>query len=150
MHLEQMKRDVDPAVLHYDLILLGQIALLFGASALGGIVTTWMYLPPTLGYLVGGAFVGPSGLGLVNHFKEVETISLFGTVFLLFAHGADYSMHHFLWGIKAPRDQHSRSSIFSSSSRVFVVSGIVYVASTTMIVALATVALGWVNIDMSV
>jgi len=58
--------------------------VLFGASAVGGIISTSVNLPPTVGYLAGGAVVGPSGLGLVHHFKEVETISLFGTIFLLF------------------------------------------------------------------
>ncbi|KAH9128857.1 hypothetical protein AeMF1_001043 [Aphanomyces euteiches] len=65
-HFEKVKNEADPAVLHYDFGLLGQIALLFGVSAVGGIVSTSINLPPTVGYLVGGAIV---------------------------AHGAEYSLH---------------------------------------------------------
>ncbi|RHY80292.1 hypothetical protein DYB30_001950 [Aphanomyces astaci] len=52
---EKVKNQADPAVLHYDFGLLGQIALLFGVSAVGGILSTSINLPPTVGYLVGGA-----------------------------------------------------------------------------------------------
>ncbi|KDO23520.1 hypothetical protein SPRG_11442 [Saprolegnia parasitica CBS 223.65] len=125
-HLEKVKHDADPAVLHYDFSLLGQIALLFGVSALGGIVTSWINLPPTIGYLVGGAVVGPSGLGLVHHFKEVETISLFGTIFLLFAHGAEYSVQR-----------------ADEVLKQYVVAGALYVASTMVCMALVGTSLGW-------
>ncbi|OQR82536.1 monovalent Cation:Proton Antiporter-2 (CPA2) family [Achlya hypogyna] len=125
-HLEKVKQDADPAVLHYDFSLLGQIALLFGVSALGGIFTSWINLPPTIGYLVGGAVVGPSGFGLVHHFKEVETISLFGTIFLLFAHGAEYSLH--------------RSD---DVLKRYLLAGIIYVASSIICVSLVGASMGW-------
>ncbi|EQC42506.1 hypothetical protein SDRG_00239 [Saprolegnia diclina VS20] len=125
-HLEKVENDADPAVLHYDFSLLGQIALLFGVSALGGIVTSWINLPPTIGYLVGGAVVGPSGLGLVHHFKEVETISLFGTIFLLFAHGAEYSVQRADEVLKR-----------------YLVAGALYVAATMVCMALVGTSLGW-------
>ncbi|ETV84631.1 hypothetical protein, variant 1 [Aphanomyces astaci] len=124
---EKVKNQADPAVLHYDFGLLGQIALLFGVSAVGGILSTSINLPPTVGYLVGGAVVGPSGLGLVHHFKEVETISLFGTIFLLFAHGAEYSVHR------------STDEVF----KLYLVSGMVYVACTIVCVSFLAVMLGW-------
>ncbi|ETW00647.1 hypothetical protein H310_07215 [Aphanomyces invadans] len=126
-HFEKVKNEADPAVLHYDFGLLGQIALLFGVSAVGGILTTSIHLPPTVGYLVGGAVVGPSGLGLVNHFKEVETISLFGTIFLLFAHGAEYSVHR------------STDEVF----KLYLLSGMLYVACTIVSVSFLAVTLGW-------
>ncbi|CAK4076651.1 unnamed protein product [Aphanomyces euteiches] len=125
-HFEKVKNEADPAVLHYDFGLLGQIALLFGVSAVGGIVSTSINLPPTVGYLVGGAIVGPSGLGVVHHFKEVETISLFGTIFLLFAHGAEYSLHR-------------SDEVF----KLYLISGILYVACTIVSVSLLAVTLGW-------
>ncbi|KAG9413840.1 Transmembrane and coiled-coil domains-containing protein 3 [Aphanomyces cochlioides] len=125
-HFEKVKNEADPAVLHYDFGLLGQIALLFGVSAVGGIVSTSINLPPTVGYLVGGAVVGPSGLGVVHHFKEVETISLFGTIFLLFAHGAEYSLHR-------------SDEVF----KLYLISGILYVACTIVSVSLLAVTLGW-------
>ncbi|KAF0700332.1 Aste57867_9145 [Aphanomyces stellatus] len=128
-HLEKVKQDADPAVLHYDFGLLGQIALLFGVSAVGGIVSTSINLPPTVGYLVGGAVVGPSGFGVVHHFKEVETISLFGTIFLLFAHGAEYSLTR------------SSDEVF----KLYLVSGILYVACTIVCVSLVASTLGWTS-----
>ncbi|OQS02751.1 monovalent Cation:Proton Antiporter-2 (CPA2) family [Thraustotheca clavata] len=125
-HLDKVKQESDPAVLHYDFSLLGQIALLFGVSALGGILTSWINLPPTIGYLVGGAVVGPSGFGLVHHFKEVETISLFGTIFLLFAHGAEYSLHR-----------------ADDALKMYLLGGVVYVAATMVCIALVGTSFGW-------
>ncbi|KAJ0392640.1 hypothetical protein P43SY_004705 [Pythium insidiosum] len=124
--LEAAEKKVDPAVLHYDFELLGQIATLLGVSAIGGIVATYFHVPPNIGYLLGGALVGPSCLMVVRQYKEVETISLFGSIFLLFGHGAGY--------IPQAPDQHIKR---------YLVGGIAYILATVFLVALVSVYLGW-------
>ncbi|GLE04840.1 hypothetical protein PINS_up013819 [Pythium insidiosum] len=124
--LEAAEKKVDPAVLHYDFELLGQIATLLGVSAIGGIVATYFHVPPNIGYLLGGALVGPSCLMVVRQYKEVETISLFGSIFLLFGHGAGYIP-------QAPDQLFKR----------YLVGGIAYILATVFLVALVSVYLGW-------
>lgn len=126
--LEQVEKQADPAVLHYDFNLLGQIAVLLGVSAIGGIIATYFNIPPHVGYLLGGALVGPSCLGLVRMYKEVETISLFGSIFLLFGHGAGYTPQH-------PDDVFKR----------YFIAGMAYIALTVTFVALVSVYIGWVR-----
>lgn len=124
--LEAVEKKADPAVLHYDMDLLAQVAVLLGVSAIGGIIATYFNIPPHAGYLLGGALVGPSCLGVVRLYKEVETISLFGSVFLLFGHGAAYSPQE-------PED------IF----RKYFVGGVAYIVSTVVLVAVVAVQIGW-------
>ncbi|KAG7386079.1 Transmembrane and coiled-coil domains-containing protein 3 [Phytophthora pseudosyringae] len=126
--LEAVEKKADPAVLHYDMELLAQVAVLLGVSAIGGIIATYFNIPPHAGYLLGGALVGPSCLGVVRLYKEVETISLFGSVFLLFGHGAAYSPQQ-------PED------IF----RKYFVGGVAYIVSTVLLVAGVAVYIGWTN-----
>ncbi|KAG7401693.1 Transmembrane and coiled-coil domains-containing protein 3 [Phytophthora boehmeriae] len=124
--LEAVEKKADPAVLHYDMELLAQVAVLLGVSAIGGIIATYFNIPPHAGYLLGGALVGPSCLGVVRLYKEVETISLFGSIFLLFGHGAAYSPQQ-------PED------IF----RKYFVGGAAYIMSTVFLVAVVAVYIGW-------
>ncbi|RLN59694.1 hypothetical protein BBJ29_003655 [Phytophthora kernoviae] len=124
--LEAVEKKADPAVLHYDMELLAQVAVLLGVSAIGGIIATYFNIPPHAGYLLGGALVGPSCLGVVRLYKEVETISLFGSIFLLFGHGAAYSPQQ-------PED------IF----RKYFVGGVAYIMSTVFLVAVVAVYIGW-------
>jgi len=56
----------DPAMLSYNEHLLQDIASLLAAAALGGVLASFAGAPPSFGYLVGGAVVGPSGLGIVT------------------------------------------------------------------------------------
>nr|CCA15773.1 monovalent Cation:Proton Antiporter2 (CPA2) family putative [Albugo laibachii Nc14] len=118
-------QDVDPAVLHYDFELLGQIAVLLGVSAIGGICASYFNIPPHTGYLLGGVLVGPSCLGIVHNYKEVETISLFGSIFLLFGHGTGYILQ---------RPQVLRTYLVGSSA---------YVIATVASVAIFMSFVGW-------
>ena len=124
--LEAVEKKADPAVLHYDMDLLAQVAVLLGVSAMGGILATYFNIPPQAGYVLGGAFVGPSCLRIVRLYKEVETISLFGSIFLLFGHGAAYSP-------QKPED------VF----RKYFVGGMAYILSTVLLVAGVAVYIGW-------
>lgn len=127
--LEEVEKKADPAVLHYDFNLLGQIAVLLGVSAIGGIIATYFNIPPHVGYLLGGALVGPSCFGFVRQYKEVETISLFGSIFLLFGHGAGYTPQH-------PDDVLKR----------YFIAGMAYIGLTVTFVALMSIYIGWVRI----
>lgn len=126
--LEAVEKKADPAVLHYDFELLGQIAILLGMSAICGIIATYFNIPPNVGYMLGGALIGPSCLGLVHQYKEVETISLFGSIFLLFGHGAAYSPI-------------TPDAVFKR----YFIGGMAYIATTVIFVAIMTVYIGWVS-----
>lgn len=127
--LEAAEKKVDPAVLHYDFELLGQIAILLGVAAIGGIIATYVNVPPNVGYLLGGALVGPSCLGLVRQFKEVETLSLFGSIFLLFGHGAGYTPQK-----------------LDDQFKQYFVGGMAYITSIVTLVAMVAVYIGWVRL----
>jgi len=46
---------------------------------------------PVLGFLLGGALVGPFGLGIITHVQQVKVLAEFGVVFLLFNIGLELS-----------------------------------------------------------
>jgi CPA2 family monovalent cation:H+ antiporter-2 len=49
-------------------------------------------LPPILGYLSVGAFIGPYGLALVFDVEHIRVLAEFGVVFLLFTIGLEFSV----------------------------------------------------------
>ena len=85
---------VDPAKLHLDAQFLQDVVVLSLATAIGGLGAALVHAPHTLGYMVGGVVVGPSGLDLVRNLEQTETVAQFGSIFLLFSHGLMYS--HYL------------------------------------------------------
>lgn len=98
----------------YDFSLLSEIGVLLLAAAVGGMLAASMHLPASLGFLIGGAVVGPSGLGLIasrteqvwqqaclppctwthaRHMQQqVGTIAQFGAIFPLFHSGMLFQM----------------------------------------------------------
>lgn len=69
------------------------IILIVLASSL--IVTTIcrkLQLPPIIGYLVVGVFVGPSGIGLIPATDAIQHLAEFGVVFLMFTIGLEFSL----------------------------------------------------------
>ena len=46
-------------------------------------------LSPVLGYIVAGAIIGPSGVGIIKDFHTTEFIAEFGVIFLLFIIGLE-------------------------------------------------------------
>ena len=74
-----------------DFRLIVDLVSILAAAAVGGIIAGLAKQPALLGYIVGGAIVGPTGLGLIKELIQVETLAQFGAAFLLFALGVEFS-----------------------------------------------------------
>ena len=74
-----------------DFRLIVDLVVVLAAAAGGGLLAALLRQPVLLGYLLGGAIVGPAGLGLVKELIQVETLAQFGAAFLLFALGVEFS-----------------------------------------------------------
>ncbi len=75
-----------------DFRLIVDLVIVLAAAAGGGLIAALLKQPVLLGYLLGGAIVGPAGLGLVKELIQVETLAQFGAAFLLFALGVEFSL----------------------------------------------------------
>ena len=75
-----------------DFRLILDLVTVLGAAAGGGLLAALLRQPVLLGYLLGGAIVGPSGLALIKEVVQVETLAQFGVAFLLFALGVKFSI----------------------------------------------------------
>jgi monovalent cation:proton antiporter-2 (CPA2) family protein len=65
------------------------IAILLAASVVLVPVSRRLGFGSVLGYLVGGALIGPSGLGLISNVDEIEGVSELGIIMLLFLIGLE-------------------------------------------------------------
>jgi len=111
-----------------DFRLIVDLVVVLAAAAGGGLLAALLRQPVILGYLVGGAIVGPAGLGLVKELIQVETLAQFGAAFLLFALGVEFS--------------------FAELKKVQGISlggGTLQILSTILITALISVGVGWVT-----
>ncbi len=63
-----------------DCRLIIDLIVVLTAAAGGGLLAALLRQPVLLGYLMGGAVVGPTGLGLVKELVQVETLAQFGAV----------------------------------------------------------------------
>ena len=111
-----------------DFRLIVDLVVVLAAAAGGGLLAALLRQPVLLGYLLGGAIVGPAGLGLVKELIQVETLAQFGAAFLLFALGVEFS--------------------FSELRKVQGISlggGILQILSTIGITTLVSVGVGWVT-----
>ena len=88
------RQRADPAMLHLDTRFLQDMVVLSLATAIGGLLAASMSAPHTLGYMLGGVVVGPSGLDLIRNLEQAETLAQFGSIFLLFSHGLMYSHYY--------------------------------------------------------
>lgn len=77
----------DPAMLHYDIVLLQDIGVLMCVAALGGLAFSALHLPPGFGFLVMGMAVGPNGFNILHSTPAVSSVAQFGVVFPLFRNG---------------------------------------------------------------
>jgi CPA2 family monovalent cation:H+ antiporter-2 len=111
-----------------DFRLIVDLVVVFAAAAGGGLLAALLKQPVLLGYLAGGAIVGPAGLGLVKELIQVETLAQFGAAFLLFALGVEFS--------------------FSEIRKVQWISlggGGLQILTTILVTAIVSVGVGWVT-----
>lgn len=111
-----------------DFRLIVDLVIVLAAAAGGGLLAALLKQPVLLGYLVGGAIVGPAGLGLVKELIQVETLAQFGAAFLLFALGVEFS--------------------FSELKKVQGISlggGGLQILLTLLVTALVSTGVGWVS-----
>lgn len=71
---------------------LGLVVALLALSVIGLITFRWLRLPALTVYLFIGVLVGSSGLELVANSDEISHLAEFGTVFLLFSIGLEFSL----------------------------------------------------------
>ena len=105
--------------------ILNELVVLVIIAALGAAIFERLRLPSIAGFLVAGAAVGPSGLGLVSDPEAVQRVAEFGVVFLLFE-----------IGLELPVDR------LHQLLRSGLVAGALQVLGTVAVVALAAAGLG--------
>jgi len=87
--LSELESDNPGSVI--DLQLVTDLGVVLIASSVGGIIAAMFGQPILLGYLMGGSVIGPGGLKLIHQFVQVETLAQFGSMFLLFSTGVEFS-----------------------------------------------------------
>jgi len=111
-----------------DFRLIVDLVIVFSAAAVGGLFAALLRQPVLLGYLVGGAIVGPAGLALVKEIVQVETLAQFGAAFLLFALGVEFSF-----------------SELRKVKKISLGGGGLQIALTIGLTTLVSVVMGWVT-----
>mmetsp|Transcript_17280 Transcript_17280/g.40526 ORF Transcript_17280/g.40526 Transcript_17280/m.40526 type:complete len:438 (-) Transcript_17280:79-1392(-) len=98
--LKKARADADPARLHLDLKMLQDIAMIFVAASVGGVLASILQINISIGYIIGGFFIGPSspltkgvfeGHQIVHRVDAVHTLAMIGPIFLLFQTGMMYA-----------------------------------------------------------
>jgi CPA2 family monovalent cation:H+ antiporter-2 len=89
-----MRRIVETAVEHGSTVSQALILLMTA------VVAVWLFhrlrISPILGYLAGGAVIGPYGLAVIEDVEAIRGLAEFGVVFLLFTIGLELSFRR-LW-----------------------------------------------------
>jgi monovalent cation:H+ antiporter-2, CPA2 family len=111
-----------------DFRLIVDLVVVLAAAAAAGLLAALLRQPVLLGYLVGGAIIGPAGLGLVKELIQVETLAQFGAAFLLFALGVEFSF--------AELKKVQGISLGGGGLQIF---------STIAVTTLVSVGIGWVT-----
>src|SRR5262245_27004089 len=70
---------------------LRELLLLTGVALVVLVMFRRLRLPATIGFIITGVVVGPSGLGMVENAALVGTLAEFGVMFLLFTVGLELS-----------------------------------------------------------
>jgi CPA2 family monovalent cation:H+ antiporter-2 len=68
------------------------LLVLIAASVLTLAVFRRIHMPPLLGYVAVGAFLGPAGLAVIPDTGQVRLLAEFGVAFLLFTLGLEFSL----------------------------------------------------------
>ncbi len=71
------------------------VALLLVGALAGGLLLAGLRQPPLIGYIVAGAVLGPSGLGLITDRASIEGFAELGVLVLLFVVGTHLSLRAF-------------------------------------------------------
>jgi monovalent cation:H+ antiporter-2, CPA2 family len=71
---------------------LGLALVYLMAAVLGVVAFRTMKLPPMLGYLMAGVFIGPHALALDDRPEELRHLGEFGVVFLMFVIGLEFNL----------------------------------------------------------
>jgi monovalent cation:H+ antiporter-2, CPA2 family len=111
-----------------DFRLIIDLVSVLAAAAAGGIIAGLAKQPALLGYIVGGAIVGPTGLGLIKELVQVETLAQFGAAFLLFALGVEFSF-----------------SELKKVQKISLGGGGLQIILTILVTTLISVSVGWVT-----
>lgn len=74
---------------------LAPIAFLLVGALLGGLLLAGLRQPPLVGYILAGAMLGPSGLGLITDRETINTFAELGVLVLLFVVGMHLSLRAF-------------------------------------------------------
>ncbi len=73
----------------HDASYLLQVIVILMAAVVGVLVSLRLGFGSVLGYLIAGAVIGPTGLGLIRDLEATRALAEFGVVFLLFAIGLE-------------------------------------------------------------
>jgi monovalent cation:H+ antiporter-2, CPA2 family len=111
-----------------DFRLIVDLVSILAAAAVGGIIAGLAKQPALLGYIVGGAIVGPTGLGLIKELIQVETLAQFGAAFLLFALGVEFSF-----------------SELRKVQKISLGGGGLQILLTILVTTLVSISVGWVT-----
>jgi CPA2 family monovalent cation:H+ antiporter-2 len=111
-----------------ELGLLASMAVVLAVALVGGMAARLLRLPVILGYLLGGAVVGPHVLGWVPDVEEVKTLAEIGVVLLMFTLGVEFSL-----------------STLRQVGNVAVVGGIAQILVTVALGLAVGLLLGWGN-----
>jgi K+:H+ antiporter len=68
------------------------VLILLAIAVLAVVVFRLLRLPPMLGYLLAGVFIGPHALGWIPDNQETRHLAEFGVVFLMFSIGLEFSL----------------------------------------------------------
>lgn len=69
-----------------------QLLAIMGASLVATVVLRRLGLPNIIAYLIAGAIIGPSVMGLIEQPSDFAFLAEFGVVFLLFSLGLEFSL----------------------------------------------------------
>ena len=71
---------------------LPELVLILGVGVVAALLVGFLRLPAVAGFMLAGAFVGPSGMALVKEQHVVDALSEVGVVLLLFTIGLEFSL----------------------------------------------------------
>ena len=75
---------------------IGEVLILLATAVISVLLLQRLRVSPIIGYLLGGALIGPHGLGLIANIATIQGLAEFGVVFLLFTIGIELSVRR-LW-----------------------------------------------------